>query len=128
MITSDDLRGELRDLHRKAEPEVLAPLVMQAKTGPDERALILSKAQRLLVDLRADFQAGFLALGCPRSFVYGERNFPQGPQTSADIPDPAALRAAGVTPLIMPGTGHEMMLADAAAFAALVAQWRAAAV
>ena len=60
MITSDDLRGELRDLHRKAEPEVLAPLVMQAKTGPDERALILSKAQRLLVDLRAGQSKGWV--------------------------------------------------------------------
>ncbi len=60
MITSDDLRGELRDLHRKAEPDVLAPLVARAKLGADDRAAILARAQRLLVDLREGQSKGWI--------------------------------------------------------------------
>ena len=60
MITSDDLRGELRDLHRKAEPEVLAPLVAQAKVRPEERAAILERAHVLLEDLRAGQSKGWI--------------------------------------------------------------------
>ena len=81
---------------------------------------------RMLVDLPAGFLDGFLALRCPRTFVYGENNCPTDQTASADIPDPAKLRSGGVDIAIMPGTGHEMMLADPAAFARIVATWLAA--
>lgn len=80
---------------------------------------------RMLVDLPPGLMDDFLALPCPRCFVYGEENYPADQPASPDTPDPGKLRSAGVQVEIMPGTGHEMMLADPASFARIVARWLA---
>ena len=83
----------------------------------------LHRNARALVSLSTEFTARFLALEMPRTFIYGEENFPEtGAQPSADAPDPVPLRAAGVTVRSLSGTGHELMLADPTGFAELVSQ------
>ncbi len=52
-LSLESARTAVRPLHRKSEPEVLAPLVVAAQVGAAERAAIVAKARALLADLRA---------------------------------------------------------------------------
>ena len=56
----DSARIALRPLHRQAEPEVLAPLVVSAQLTADERAAILARARGLLEELRAGQSDGWV--------------------------------------------------------------------
>lgn len=76
-----------------------------------------------LVNLAEDFEARFLALKIPRTFIYGERTHPEGAgRVTPDTPDPARLRASGVRTAVLPGTGHDLMVTDPRGFARLVAE------
>ena len=52
-LSLDSARVAVRPLHRKAEPEVLAPLVVAAQVNADERVAIVRSARGLLADLRS---------------------------------------------------------------------------
>lgn len=51
-LSLDSARAAVRPLHRKSEPEILAPLVVAAQVNAAERAAIVEKARGLLADLR----------------------------------------------------------------------------
>ena len=56
----DSARAALRPLHRQAEPDVLAPLVVSAQLTTDERTAILARARGLLEELRAGQSDGWV--------------------------------------------------------------------
>lgn len=51
-LSLDSARAAVRPLHRKPEPEVLAPLVVAAQVDGRKRAAIIKQARGLLADLR----------------------------------------------------------------------------
>lgn len=59
-----------------------------------------------LVKLDPGFRAAFLGMAVPRTFIYGEKSLERG--FAADVPDPAALREAGVRVAVVSGVGHSM--------------------
>lgn len=61
-----------------------------------------------LVGLDPGFEAAFLSLGIPRSFIFGDRSLAEGP--APDVPDPDRFRAAGVKVEIVEKAGHNMFL------------------
>ncbi|NNE51188.1 MAG: alpha/beta hydrolase [Sulfitobacter sp.] len=75
-----------------------------------------------LVAIRPDLEADFLNLTLPRHYVFGVKNLEDPEERVAkNLPDPARLEAGGVTVHTQVGAGHDLMLKDPAAFAALIA-------
>lgn len=111
-----------RDAARRGDRR--AAFIAGAWAHADPRALHANACA--LVGLPADFAEGFLSLPLPRAFLYGETSHPGATGAATpDAPDPAWLEARGVATAIVPGCGHELMLANPDGFvAALTAALR----
>jgi pimeloyl-ACP methyl ester carboxylesterase len=78
---------------------------------------------RGLVDLDPAFLGRFLALGCPRRFVYGAATYPPTTgKVTPDQPDPTALRAAGIGVAVVAGVGHALQIEAPEAVARVIAE------
>lgn len=63
-----------------------------------------------LVELVPTFQTQYFALSIPRTFIYGEQNFPGGQgEITPDTPDPKELERHGIRVAVVPDAGHGMM-------------------
>lgn len=64
-----------------------------------------------LVELEPSFKENYFQLPMPRTFVYGEKTFPENTgKILADAPDPRELEERGIRVAIVPDAGHVMML------------------
>lgn len=89
--------GDLIGLRRSTVWKHISPV------GLYRNALALAAVEDSFLDR-------FLALPMPRTFIYGEKTLPAGPdEVGADTPLPADLHAKGVTTEIVPNAGHGQM-------------------
>ena len=64
-----------------------------------------------MVNISSDFKERFLRLDVPRTFIYGQQNYPcEGGTVRPDAPDPRELGKSGVNIGVVAGAGHHMML------------------
>ncbi len=97
----------LRDKTIKGDP--LSVLEYSLWKDADPRGIYLSA--QALVNLPNNFHLKFYNSTIPRYFLYGEQNFPKFPhEATPDTPDPAELQKCGVTPVIIPNSGHFMQV------------------
>lgn len=73
-----------------------------------------------LVRLDPGFEAAFLSLKMPRTFIFGDRSLAGG--TAPDVPDPAKLEDAGVRVSVIANAGHNMFLDNPGGSAVAVAE------
>ncbi len=124
---------EVGDFVARAFPALLAAQ-REAARGGDARAAFIAGAWAqadpralhanacALVGLPDDFAERFLSLTLPRTFLYGETSHPGATGAATpDAPDPAWLAARGVATAIVPGCGHDLMLANPDGFATALA-------
>jgi pimeloyl-ACP methyl ester carboxylesterase len=98
-----------------------AAFVAGAWAHVDPRAL--HSNARSLVNLPEDFVERFLSLDIPRTFVYGEKTFPnKSGEITPDTPDPDLLAARGVSIATVPGVGHNLMLGNPDGFVEVLRQ------
>ena len=119
-VSKDEFVGTMlpRMLERLRAGDSIDAFIAAAWSRADPRCLHANA--RALVDLPAEFATQFLSLAMPRVFVVGGESISRG--VLADAPDPAMLQASGVTVEIMPGRGHELMLAAPEGFADILSR------
>lgn len=80
------------------------------------------KNSAALVNLEPGFKQKFFSLPMRRTFVYGEASLPENTgEVTADAPDPDELRENGISVAIVPGVGHQLMIADPNGFVKVLA-------
>ena len=111
----------LEDYVATVAPDDLISMRQQATAGDATAAVMLSirehlsdtravhAASRHIVALDEALLRRLIDLTIPRSFIYGARTLDAlDGRWTPDVPDPAALEAAGVVTLVVPDAGHFM--------------------
>jgi pimeloyl-ACP methyl ester carboxylesterase len=73
----------------------------------------------MLVTLPDTFEAGYLALDLPRTFIFGDRTLQAGEDWD---PDPERLKAHEIRVEVVPEAGHGMMFDNPEGLAAVLSK------